>query len=270
VPIEGLNRPREIVAHARKLGMKILALTDHDTMEGVREAMKEARKLGILLVPGEEVSTQQGHVLALGITEPVKSGRDILETIEDIHEQGGVAIAAHPFDLRRKGCGTNAIYCDAIEVFNAFDVERASNWRAKHFALRNGMPVTAGSDAHMLAMLGHGVTILPDCYTVDEVIRAIKHGKTRVEGRYIPTSLIVDWATRRLKYSYYYVRNYILHNYSKPKRLVSLKLLKLVERSPGRIDYLFKGMGYFAAGLVISYAIFRNLLVGGIADLLGR
>ncbi len=270
VLIEGLNRPKEIVAYAKSLGIKILALTDHDTMEGVSEATREARRVGILLIPGEEVSTKQGHILALGINEPVESNRDILETIDEIHEQGGVAIAAHPFDLRRQGCGANAIYCDAIEVFNALDIERASNWRAKRFALRNSMPITAGSDAHMLAMLGHGVTIFPDCYTVDEVIRAIKKGKTKIEGKYISTSLIVEWATRRLKYSYYYVRNYVLHNYSKPKRALSLRLLKLVQRSPGKIDYLFKAMGYFAAGVVISYAIFRNLLIGSIADLLGR
>ena len=267
--VEGLNRPKEIIEHAKRLNLDIVALTDHDTMRGVKEGEKYAKKYGIIFVPGEEVSTRQGHVLALGIQEEIKPNMDIEETVDEIHAQGGVAVAAHPFDFRRKGAGRFAIYCDAVEAFNAFDIERASNWRAMRFAAKHEMPVTAGSDAHALEMMGRGITLFPCCGDVDDVLRAIKTGRTKIEGNYIPVSTITEWSVKRLKYSYYYVINYINSNYAPPKKWVCLKLMKLLDKSPGKIDYLFKCLGYFASGVVIAYAVFMNFIIGTIDEILG-
>jgi len=268
--IEGLNRPREMLKAAKKLGVEIIAITDHDTMRGIKEARYWARKLGLLLIPGEEITTNCGHVLALGINEEVKRGIDFFEALDVIHEQGGVAIAAHPFDFRKEGVGKLAIYCDAIEAFNAMNLDRFANWRAFRFAKENGMPMVAGSDAHCVEMLGHGLNALPPCQTIDEVLNAIKHGEVRMKTKYVSTSVMKEWIVRRLRYSYYYVVNYISHNYSKPKRAVSLRLLKLVEKSPGKIDIVLKILAYFGLCCVGVYSALRNVLIASLLELLGR
>ena len=267
--IEGLNRPREMLKAAKKLGVEIIAITDHDTMRGIKEARYWARKLDLLLIPGEEITTNRGHVLALGINEEVKRGIDFFEALDTIHEQGGIAIAAHPFDFRKEGAGKLAVYCDAIEAFNAMNLDRFANWRAFRFAKENGMSMVAGSDAHCVEMLGHGLNVLSPCQTIDEVLNAIKRGEVRMKTKYMPTTIMGEWIVRRLRYSYYYVVDYISHNYSRPKRAISLRLLRLVEKSPGKIDIVLKILAYFGLCCVGVYSAFRNVLIASLLELLG-
>jgi len=264
VVVESIERPKDILKYAKRLGCECLAITDHDTIDGIKEAKMHAKKLGILLIPGEEVTTMRGHVLALGIEEEIKPKLSVEETVDMIHKQGGIAIAAHPYDRRRGGVGDLSKKCDAIEVFNALSLERVSNWRAKKFALKNKKPMTAGSDAHCLAMLNHGITNIECESDIDECLKAIKKSRTSVHGEYVPTTIVVDWIVQRLKYSYYYTTNYMKMNYGQPKRWVGTNLIKLVNKSPGNIDYVFRMLGYTALGCLTAYAIFRNVILESI------
>jgi len=258
--VEGLNKPDEIVRHAKIIGLNCLALTDHNTMKGMTEAKKTARKYGILLIPGEEITTEAGHVLGLGINKAIKPELSLDETIDLIHKQGGIAVAAHPFDFRREGIGELAKKCDAIESFNALNLERTANWCAKTFAKKNKKSTTAGSDAHCLDMLGHGITDITCEHNLGSCLKAIKNGKTSMQKKYVPMNIIVWWTTQRLKYSYYYTINYMNNNYRLPKRFVGTKLIKLVNKSPGNIDYILRGVGYFSLGCIMLYSIFRNVI----------
>lgn len=68
---DGTLTPRQLVAHAGKCGLAALALTDHDTTDGLAEAEKTAEKAGIELVPGIEFSTEYQsksvHIVGLDI-----------------------------------------------------------------------------------------------------------------------------------------------------------------------------------------------------------
>jgi predicted metal-dependent phosphoesterase TrpH len=247
-----------MVRVASKIGLDALALTDHDTIAGIPEARSATKKYGILLIPGAEISTASGHMLALGIQEPIKRGLPVEETLDAIHAQGGIGIASHPFDVKNEGIGKLAIHCDAMEVFNAINLERISNWKAALFASKHKLKTVAASDAHCAAMLGYGCTEIRAERDLDAVLRAIAKGRTTLYTQYVPTKLIMDWAVARLKASYAQILSYINANYRWPKRYVCKKLLALVEKSPGKIDYLFHILAYLGLGSVFVYKAIRE------------
>ena len=253
---EGLNTPRQMVLHAKKLGIGILAVTDHDEIKGALEARKFGKKHGIMIIPSEEVSTASGHLIALGIEKKIPSGMSLEETLDEVHSQGGIAVAPHPFDLEKKGLRELARKCDVIEEFNALNIERVSNIKNRRFVKELGMPSVAGSDAHCIEMMGHGLTRL-DATSVDSALKAIGTGKTEVVAKYIPAGVVLDWSVRRLKLSYSSVVDYINENYSWPKRPIARRLLGLVNRSPGNVDYFFRALAYLGLGSAMVYSAVR-------------
>ncbi len=255
---EGLNSPKEMVEHAKEIGLDILAITDHNKVKGSLEAKKYAKKYCITVIPGEEVSSREGHILGLGIEEEIKPGLGIEETIERIHSLGGVAIAAHPFDVKGEGCSKLAVKCDAVEIFNALNVDRVANYKSKKFVTRKHLPYIAGSDAHSIEMLGYGRTLFRSS-DIDSILRDIRKGQVEISCSHIPAKIIMEWGVNRLKLSSAYVINYMNENYSWPKRYVCRRLLSLVDKSPGSIDYLFKIMTYFSLGSVILYSAARGI-----------
>ena len=166
---DGAQRPEEIV-NAVQGRLDVLAITDHDEIRGALRAREWALarpELGVDVVVGEEISTLNGHLLGLFLEELVPPGLTALETIEAIHDQGGLAVAAHPFHpLRGVSRGHASIGqmirdlpLDAIEAVNnaGFFSAPYNAWAA----LRNVelmLPVTAGSDAHDVWYVGSAVT----------------------------------------------------------------------------------------------------------------
>ncbi|MFH1420772.1 MAG: PHP domain-containing protein [Candidatus Aenigmatarchaeota archaeon] len=265
VKVEGLNSPEELVKRASAVGLNVLALTDHDEIRGVKEALKAGKKYGVTVIPGEEIKTlginrkMRGHVIALGIQERIKPDLTVEETLDKIREQGGISIAAHPFDISRRGIGFKSDLCDAIEVFNALNIERLVNRHAKEFAKKRGRPMVAGTDAHSIEMMGYTKTIIHAENDIDAILKAIKNGKTELVCNYVPTEIILDWAIKRLQGSYDSVQKYIRENYFFPKNVIALQMLKLVNRSPGRIDYLFRIIGRVGIAGATSYSALRMM-----------
>jgi len=259
VPVEGVNTPKEIIEYAKKIGLDCIAITDHNTICDISEAKKVAKKVEIVFIPGEEISTADGHVIGLGIQEPIKPKLSIEETVDKIHEQGGIAIAAHPFDCQRKGPGEKALKCDVIEIFNAMNVERIANWKAKKFASKFKKPGVTGSDAHFLPMIGTSMTHIRTDGDIDDILHAIKNNNVKTIERYMPIGVITEWGVTRLKLSYSDVVNYIESHYNYPKRILSKQLLQLVKKSPGKIDYLFRFLTYIGLCCAVSYSAFRTV-----------
>ena len=260
VPHEGMNTPKDMLVHAKRLGIDVVAISDHDEFRGAQEAMKFSKKLGIITIPAQEVTTADGHMIALGISERVKPGMSALETIDIIHSQGGVATAPHAFDINNDGLRELAKHCDAMEAFNAINVDRISNFKGLKFAAENRVPMIAGSDAHSLEMMGRGLTELPEIYGMDGALKAIRKGRVGIATRkYVPIKVIMDWSLHRLKFSYDFVWDYIDQNYGQPKKLISKRMLGLVNRYPGRTDFLFKSIAYFSLGSVIAYSAAKEL-----------
>lgn len=167
---DGVSSPEDNIAAARAKGLDGFAVTDHNTCDAVnylleRGLMREDGQPvdGFLVIPGQEVTTHEGHLLCIGATLPDLKGRPAREVCEVIHERGGLAIPPHPYDLFRAGIRFTTLETlpiDALEVFNAATTLRRYNKYAFQYAQVRGLPMTAASDAHHAAALGTAYTIL--------------------------------------------------------------------------------------------------------------
>jgi len=178
---------RDLVRVARARGLDGFALTDHDTVRGHAEAKRLSRR-EFIIIPGIEISTTKGHILGLGVSEKVPPNLHPAEAVERVHEQGGIAVAAHPFSIGRSPSMVHMARFDALEVLNA----RAgwfSNMLARGFAERNGIPGVGGSDAHVLEDVGEAYTVLNCEPKIDRVIEEIRRGETSADGRSLPLPL---------------------------------------------------------------------------------
>lgn len=168
------------------------ALTDHDEIKGALTAEKLAEDSKALVVPGVEVSTADGHLLAIGVDERPEKGKAFMDTVQKIRELGGVAVVPHPFQKTRHGVSKRKIKdIDAVEAFNAWLFTGLQNRRARKFAEKNGYPKVAGSDAHSLGIIGRAYTDIEidkprDEITSDDVVEALKNGDVGMEGRRAP------------------------------------------------------------------------------------
>jgi predicted metal-dependent phosphoesterase TrpH len=169
---DGHDTPAEVCEQALGAGLDVIAITDHDTIEGARIAAEYACQLdgSLEVVVGEEVSTIQGHVLGLYLSRTVKAGLTAEATVAAIHAQGGVAVAAHPYwrvrparaGARPHGIGDVVAEApfDGIEVLNGgFTPSMArSNTRAAEINARLCLAAVGGSDAHVKEAIGWATT----------------------------------------------------------------------------------------------------------------
>ncbi|MBI4176588.1 MAG: CehA/McbA family metallohydrolase [Candidatus Aenigmarchaeota archaeon] len=241
---EAIPSPLKVVRKARELGLSGIALTDHDSVEGHREAREEAKRLGLLFIPGVEISTSAGHLLALGVEEPISPGMGVRETVDRVHDCGGIAIGDHPFDMLGLGMRLEMRHTDAIEVHNALNMNKVSNWIAERQARKMGKPMVAGSDAHTLEMVGAAPNILKDVGGVDDILKAIRKGNLTFERGYVPVEEIVDWSRLRLAGSYLEVLEYVRKNYSPPRAWLAERLMKKFVRSYSRFWGYLGEFGY--------------------------
>jgi hypothetical protein len=95
---DGWPAPHELVDQARRVGLDVIAVTDHDTIEGaLRAADYASRWSGVHVVVGEEVSSRNGHIVGLFLEKRIRPGMTAAATVHAIHDQGGLAVAVHPF-----------------------------------------------------------------------------------------------------------------------------------------------------------------------------
>jgi len=148
---DGVMEPRDIVRLASKRGLDRISITDHGTIAGSLKARDCAHEFGIEVRIGIEVRTNSGDILGIDISENVQEGKweDVLD---DIRNQGGLSILAHPFRGGRltEEVGRN---CDLIEAFNCRS-SPAQNARAAELTQRLHKPKLAGSDAHVWSEVG--------------------------------------------------------------------------------------------------------------------
>lgn len=181
-----------LLEQAEAVGLDALAITDHDEIDASLEAAAMAEEYDLVGIPGMEVSSAAGHVLALGVETLIPAGLSYDETLDRIGAQGGIAVVPHPFQSSRHGVAAHISLdqlaaADAIEVYNSRLFTGRANRQAKRFAEKNDLPMTAGSDAHIAEMVGQAVTEV-DAYhqSVDSILDAIVEGRTTVVGKRTP------------------------------------------------------------------------------------
>lgn len=188
---DGHMTPEEILCVAKKKKIDIVAVTDHNEVKGALETEKVRKPGDPLVVPGAEISTPYGHLLAYFIRKNIVS-KNFEDVIKEIRDQGGIAIMAHPvhipllYKLRRKNIGfppDNILrLVDGIEVFNGENV-MAANVEAAAIAKKMNIKVrTAGSDAHFTSEIGSARTFFDlDELSEKEIGSAFRSGNIRYD-----------------------------------------------------------------------------------------
>jgi len=184
---------RDLVDHvARKTNLDVIAITDHDETCASFQAREWAAKQGykLQIVPGVEVTTRDGHLLALWIEERPPALRNLQVTAEWVLARGGLCFAPHPFTRWTHSLNLGSLrpaveqgLIAGVEVFNASLAGRASRPHALRFANQHGLAGVGASDAHMLSMVGLACTRF-EGRTAGELRLAIETRTVLAEGRF--------------------------------------------------------------------------------------
>ena len=159
-------------------GIDGVAITEHNNFD--------PPKLDTLILPGLEISSSEGHIVALGIRESIPARLPADETIQLIHSQDGIAIIPHPYDpvsrcikiarLKTRPDAVETVNSDALSFY-------ISNWLARRDAVKFKLPQIGGSDSHIPQTIGDAYTIVDsDSTSVKDILDAIRAGKVRAEG----------------------------------------------------------------------------------------
>jgi len=181
---DSVSSVEEVLEYARKKKLDGIAITDHNTMTAVAPTLKQAQDL--IIIPGIEVETREGHLLILGLKKPPPKGLRGLEFLEYARKEGGVVIIAHP-NLPFHGFREEAIRRirpDAIETYNAkTPFSRRMMRKNIELAKRLGLPQTGGSDSHIPQTVGDMYTIInATSRSVEGVLDAVRKGEIRPAG----------------------------------------------------------------------------------------
>jgi predicted metal-dependent phosphoesterase TrpH len=204
---DGESSVEAVLAAATSAGLDAIAITDHDMTEGSICALA-AQNSEVLIIPGIEVSTRQGHLLVLGTTEMITPKQDVLKTIAEAKALGAVTIVPHPFHRWRHGVGLRCREAlpaaDAVEALNSRYIIGTANRKAAKMAERYRRPTTAGSDAHNCEFVGFGVTeIEAEERSVTAILDAIRAGRVSCTCKKTPlrTYTRQSWANtvRRMR-----------------------------------------------------------------------
>ncbi len=175
---DGTATVEAVLKHARRAGLDVIAITDHDEIRGALRAEEISAHYNIGLIPGIEVSTAEGHLLTLFVRQRIPAGRSLIETLQRVYEAGGIAIAAHPLAIGAHSLNETAIRRAlqteigqqtllAVESVNASLFYRGSNLRAARLTQRTGLAAVGCSDSHVGWNIGHARTVFPGSTTAD-------------------------------------------------------------------------------------------------------
>lgn len=197
-----------VLKRARQAGLDVIAVTDHDEIAGSLKALELTPAYGIEVIPGTEVTTSEGDLLALNVTEKIPHARPLVETILKVGELGGFCIAPHPmaggfgmkslsaYSILRALRNTDvARILIAIETYNATTIDKMSNRYARILAERLDIAQTASSDAHVVEAIGLGATEFEGRSTQD-LVEALKRRDVRLRKQKEWTSarILGSWA----------------------------------------------------------------------------
>ena len=167
--MDGTATVREALESARRAGLDVIAITDHDEVRGSLEARALSTEYGIQVIPGAEVSTSEGHLIVLFIERNIPSGMSLIDTLICVREMGGMAIAAHPDHPIPSSISLQSILkalehpqtreaLYGLEVYNMNPTHSPFNARSQKAAVDLPLARIASSDAHIASMIGAGTT----------------------------------------------------------------------------------------------------------------
>jgi predicted metal-dependent phosphoesterase TrpH len=198
---DSLITEKEITFYAKKRGLDGVAIVDHDRFDG---AFKIAKETDALIVPGMEITSSGGHIIGLNVKETIPRALSPEETVDRIHDAGGLAVACHPVTFFKGSLGrdVNAKF-DAVEVINASAVPfNYSVKNSRRLAERLGAAQVAGTDAHYAPEIGYAYTVVNAEPSVEKVVETI------CKGQCIPVGRAIPWILRLKKLMTVYGRRF--------------------------------------------------------------
>lgn len=210
---DGTASVSAVLKRAKQIGLDIIAITDHDEIKGSLKALELAPAFGIEVIPGVEVTTAEGDLLALNVTENIDRGLSLIDTVLKVGELGGFCIAPHPMagGFAMKSLSAHSIMkalrnrhvaqvLIGIETYNATTLDRMSNHYAHILGERLGIAKLGNSDAHVAEAIGLGLTEF-EGHTANDLLKAIHKRKTIVRKKKEWTSIRIlgSWAANYLR-----------------------------------------------------------------------
>jgi predicted metal-dependent phosphoesterase TrpH len=186
--VDSLITPEEVAFYAKKAGLDGVAVTDHDRLDS---ALTISKKIDFPVVPGVEITSLDGHILSLNAQELVPPGLTAEETIDKIHNSGGIAIACHPAAILKGSLGSRTTSSfDAVEVVNSSAIPfRHSVKRSEQIASRLRIARVAGSDAHYGPEIGYAYTMVDAELNAEDIVNAIRASQCQPHGKAIPLAV---------------------------------------------------------------------------------
>lgn len=197
---DGVVAPADLLYAARANGLGCIAVTDHNTVAGALEALalSEADPTLPRVIPGVEISSADGDVVALYVHEDIPRGMPLLDCIALIKERGGLVYLPHPYDALRRGAVAAHVreqaaeQADIIEVLNGRSLTYRSVRNSYDLARRHGKPQGAGSDAHVRTEVGGAYVTIDRLPTREDLVDLVAAGAVR-EGLRLH-EYILNWA----------------------------------------------------------------------------
>jgi len=175
------NTPLEkIVSRCLEIGINCIAICDHGTAEG---ALRMRDIAPFTVIVAEEIMTPHGEIMGMFLKQTIPSRLPVKEVISQIRAQGGLVCIPHPFDmLRQSALRSNMLeeiaeQIDIIEVSNSRTLFPQNSAKALAFALKYGIPKSAGSDAHTPREIGRTYIEMPAFNGKDDFLQALERGK---------------------------------------------------------------------------------------------
>jgi len=199
---DAIGSPKEIIKSVKKKGLDGIAITDHNSIKGGLKGLKDAPK-GFIVIPGIEISSSDGHIIALNVKEDIKKNLNIQETVEEIINIGGIPVVPH---LYRTMSGIKEVKLKSIlpkvksiEVYNSCSTQ-SSNYKMTKTAKKYNLGGTGGSDSHIPKYAGLAYTTFEtNDKSIDSLISEIEKKKTWGEGKNLPLSYRKDRMVKSIR-----------------------------------------------------------------------
>jgi predicted metal-dependent phosphoesterase TrpH len=200
---DGMGTVPAMLEAARRTGLDFIAITDHDELRGALQARELAPGYGIGVVPGVEITTSEGHLLAYWVERPVPAHRSLIETLLRVGEQGGLCVAPHPTAQWVSSLGAALIWqalrhpdagriLAGIEVYNLCLPRLVNNRGAQALGQATGLAQLANTDSHLPWSIGLCYSDFPG--TSPQALRqALEQRRMRPVISQRPAGFLAGW-----------------------------------------------------------------------------
>ena len=190
-----------ILEYAKRRNIDVIAISDHNTVDGTPEVLRKTKNTDILAIPSIEISSTDGHILGFGCEENIPKGLTPEDTIDRIHDLGGLAIIPHPYCFYRHGLLHKRDYkdlkIDAIETKNARFIAGYCNNKAKKLSKKENLPSLGASDAHYWKFVGDCYSLIDAEKDIDSILKAIVKNNVEAHGKGTSNILLSNYLFER-------------------------------------------------------------------------